>query len=80
MMCLLGGCGFLKRNPVLVVIVHTFFSVLTSLFPWYWPLNYVPLSPSIYKFVILINIVKTSSLHHYLLYIQRESVNNGVLK
>lgn len=37
MMCLLRGCGFLKINPVLVVIVHTFFSVLTSLFPWYWP-------------------------------------------
>lgn len=50
--------------------------------PWYWPFkNYVPLSLSIYKFVILINIVKTSSLHHYLLYIHGDSVfTSGVFK
>lgn len=39
----------------------------------------MPLSLSIYKFVTLINIVKTSSLHHYLLYIQGDSVNTNVL-
>lgn len=31
------GMWLLKKNLVLVVIVRTFFSVLTSLFPWYWP-------------------------------------------
>lgn len=31
------GMWLFLKNPVLVVIVHTFFSVLTSLFPWYWP-------------------------------------------
>lgn len=30
-----GNVAF--KNLVLVVIVHIFFSVLTSLFPWYWP-------------------------------------------
>lgn len=37
MMCLLGRDVAFKKNLILVVIVHTFFSVLTSLFPWYWP-------------------------------------------
>lgn len=30
-----GNVAF--KHLVLVVTVHVFFSVLTSLFPWYWP-------------------------------------------
>lgn len=74
----MGECGFYKScigyncSYLLTFLCWLHYSHGIGL------LNYVPLSLWIYKFVILINIVKMSSLYHSL-HIEENSVNTNVL-